>query len=1039
LTLSAGIRLGSYEILTPLGAGGMGEVYRARDTRLPREVAIKILPEALARDPERISRFDREARWASALNHPNIVTIYEVGQSGSILYIAMELVEGRTVRELIASDALPLRKLLQIGSQVADGLARAHAEGIVHRDLKPENLMTSRDGFVKILDFGLAKLVAKAPEGVSQLTTEDGLQTGLGVVLGTAAYMSPEQASGRSVDFRSDQFSLGCVLYEMAAGKHAFRKETAAETLTAILRDEPEPLASVNARLPAPLCWIVERCLAKEPEERYASTRDLAQDLAAVRDRFLESPGRPAPARPASLPAQRTGFVGRERERTALKEVLLRPDASVVTLTGPGGIGKTRLALEAAREATEEFPGGVFFVPLAPLADGEGIAPAISQALGVREGGGHTPLALLREHLQTAARQPTLILLDGFEHLVSASSIVADLMEAGPMLRVLVTSRSPLHVYGEREFPVPPLEMPDPRTAGAEELSRCDAVALFVQRASAVKPNFALTAENAMAIAEICARLDGLPLAIELAAARVKLLSPAALQARLENRLQILTGGARDLPARQQTLRGAIDWSYDLLSPAEQKLFRRLSVFVGGCTLEAAEAVCDAKSDLGLDPLEGIGSLMDKSLLKEGEPVGDEPRFVMLGTIREYGLERLASSGEELLTRRAHAAFFLLLAEDKVSERARDFSAPREGSPGEESSRWSEHLEVEHDNLREAIDWMIETGQAPWGLRLGRALFEFWEEREHLAEGRERLEKVLAFPDAAPRTRDRARALFAAGVLAGEAGDEEAAKTFHQEALEISREQEDRKGVAVALNALAVGARNQGDLARSRSLFEESLALWRGLGEDFAIVRALSNLANVARLQGRFEDARLLFEECLAISRRLGDRAGIAWSLNQQGDVVREQGDALAARSLYEASLSMFREIPDRWGIAGSLADLGNLARDQGDFATSRRLHRQSMKVFEELDHKRGIARLLECFACTAAADSRPESALRLAGAAAALRQAVGAVLTGAEQMRLEKLLAPAREALTNAAGSAAWMEGWAMPLETAIAEAVGA
>ena len=458
---------------------------------------------------------------------------------------------------------------------------------------------------------------------------------------------------------------------------------------------------------------------------------------------------------------------------------------------------------------------------------------------------------------------------------------------------------------------------------------------------------------------------------------------------------------------------------------------------MGGCSLEAAEAVCDAKSDLGLDPLEGIGSLMDKSLLREGEAAGDEPRFVMLGTIREYGLERLASSGEEPLTRRAHAAYFLLLAEDKVSERARDLSAPRGASPGEESSRWSEQLEVEHDNLREAIDWLIETGEAPWGLRLGRALFEFWEEREYLAEGRERLEKVLALPGATPRTRDRARALFAAGVLAGEAGDEEAAKTFHQESLEISREQDDRKGVAVALNALAVGARNQGDLARSRSLFEESLALWRELGDDFAIVRSLSNLANVARLQGRFEDARSLFEECLAISRRLGDRAGIAWSLNQQGDIAREQGDAAAARSLYEQSLAMFREISDRWGIAGSLADLGNLARDQGDFATSRRLHRQSMKAFEELDHKRGIARLLECFACTAAADSRPESALRLAGAAAALRQAVGAVLTGAEQMRLEKALAPAREALTNAAGSAAWMEGWAMPLEAAIAEAV--
>jgi predicted ATPase len=849
--------------------------------------------------------------------------------------------------------------------------------------------------------------------------------------------MSPEQASGRPLDFRSDQFSLGCVLYEMATGRKAFRKETAAETLAAVLREEPEPLGSVNPGLPAPLCWMVERCLAKDPEERYASTRDLAQDLAALRDRFLEAPARPGLARPASLPAQRTGFVGRAREQAALKEILLRPDVALVTLTGPGGIGKTRLALEVARETVDEFPGGVFFVPLALVNEPEGIVPAILQVLGVPEGSGPTPLAALREHLQASARQPMLLLLDGFEHLVSAASLVADLVEAGPRLKVLVTSQAPLHVYGEREFPVPPLAMPDSRTARAEELSRSDAVALFLQRAVAVKPDFALTEENATAIAEICARLDGLPLAIELAAARVKLLSPAAMRARLENRLHLLTGGARDLPARQQTLRGAIDWSYELLSSAEQKLLRRLSVFVDGCTLEAAEAVCDARSDLGLDLLEGIGSLMDKSLLGKIEPAGGEPRFVLLETIREYGLERLASSGEEPVTRRAHAAYFLVLAEDKASERSPRGVRPQGSPPAREASAWLEELELEHDNLRAALDWLIESEEAEWGLRLGMALFEFWEEREHPAEGRERLEKLLSLSGAAPRTRARARALFAAGVLAGELGDEVASKAFFEESLDISREQEDRKGIAVALNALAVGARNRGALERSRSLFEESLALWKQLEDSLAVVRSLSNLANVARLQGRFEDARSLFGECLAISRRLGDRAGIGWSLNQQGDVAREQGDPTAARSLYEESLTVFRDIGDRWGIAGSLADLGNLARDQREFTTSRRLLRESMGIFEELDHQRGIARLLECFACTAAVQSQPERVLRLAGAAAALRQTLGAALTGAEQVRLEKLLAPAREALTSAAGSAAWMEGWAMPLEMAIAEAV--
>src|SRR5450631_3464758 len=274
MTLAPGARLGPYEILAPLGAGGMGEVYRAKDPRLGREVAIKVLPDEFSSDRERLSRFEREARSASALNHPNVITIYDVGQSSAIFYIAMELVEGKTVRDLMAPGAIPLRKLLQIGSQAAEGLARAHSGGIVHRDLKPENLMVSKDGFVKILDFGLAKLVATDSEDLSQLETADGCQTAGGVVLGTAAYMSPEQSSGRPLDFRSDQFALGCVLYEMATGRRAFQKDTAAETLAAIIREEPEPIGSVNARFPAPLCWIIERCLAKDPEERYASTRD---------------------------------------------------------------------------------------------------------------------------------------------------------------------------------------------------------------------------------------------------------------------------------------------------------------------------------------------------------------------------------------------------------------------------------------------------------------------------------------------------------------------------------------------------------------------------------------------------------------------------------------------------------------------------------------------------------------------------------------------------------------------------------------------
>jgi predicted ATPase len=1056
-----GRTISHYRVLGKLGSGGMGVVYEAEDLRLGRRVALKFLPGSLAHDQRTLQRFEREARVASSLNHPNICTIYEVEEYDHQPVIVMELLEGKSLKERIREGPISTDELLDFGIQASEALEAAHTKGIIHRDIKPGNIFVIGRVRVKILDFGLAKV---RPSHFAEDQSETDLLTADGIIPGTTSYMSPEQVRGEEIDARSDLFSLGVVLYEMATGKRPFAGKNRVVTMNAILNAQPTAASKVNPSLPAALDKIIARALEKDRERRFQHAADigsqlrrlkgetqkapavlapdalagpqarpagygfgryLARELGAIRDRFSEKPIEPVVALPTNLPVQRTGFVGREKEVAVVKELLLRPDVRLVTVTGPGGIGKTRLAVQVASGLLARFPGGTHFVSLSALSDPDLIASVIVQTLGIREAAGRSPLEILKEHLQDSLRSQTLLLLDNFEQLVQAAPTVAELLAVGRNLKILVTSRAALHVYGEYEFPVPALALPDSHSMPpVEVLSQYPAVALFVQRAVAARPDFELDRGNASAVIEICARLDGLPLAIELAAARVKVLSPSSMRARLASRLQLLTGGARDLPQRQQTLRAAIDWSYDLLSTAEQKLFRRLSVFVGGCTLEGAEAVCDTKSDLHLDMLDGMASMVDKNLVQQVEQAKGESRFVMLETIREYALEKLKASGEEDLTKRAQAAYCLVLAEEEATEQS-----------GAQRAEWVERLTSEHDNFRAGLEWLTETGDAAWGLRLGTALFRFWEAREYLAEGRDWLGKLLKLAGAAVPTKARARALFAAGALAGEQGDYVSADALIGESQDIARQLGDKTGVAVSLNALGVFARDRGDVALARALFEETLALWRELGDQKAVARALSNLANVVKLQGEYDRARSLYVECLSIFRGLGDRTGVAWSLNYQGDVARDHGDSAAARTLYEQGLAIFREVDDRWGIAGTLADLGSLAREQGDYSAAHSMYRESIKVFQELDHKRGIARLLECSACAAAAQREAERSLRLAGAAAALRRNIGAPLTPAEQAKLEAALEPARRALTNTAGERAWLAGWALPVEKAVAE----
>lgn len=774
-------------------------------------------------------------------------------------------------------------------------------------------------------------------------------------------------------------------------------------------------------------------------------------------------------SRSDTLPIPPTALVGREEEVAQISQLLRREDVRLVTLSGPGGTGKSRLAIQVAAGLRDRFIGGVFFVPLAPISEPLLVLPTIAQKLGIRDGMGQTLVARLMEKLQ---QRPILLLLDNFEQVAEAAGQVADLLASCPPLKVLVTSREVLHVRAEHEFAVPPLALPDPaRLPGLEDLARCSAIALFVQRVQAVKPDFRLTTTNAREIAEICVRLDGLPLAIELAAARMKLLSPQALLARMGQLLTLLTSGARDAPVRQQTLRNTISWSYHLLSAQEQRLFRWLSVFVGGCTLQAAEAVC-AKTGNEIDD---IASLVDKSLLRSTEQTEEEsqePRLLMLETIREYGQELLISSkevgeaGEASAARQVHADYFLSLAEEAASE-----------LDGPLLTGWLNRLEQEHNNLRAALHWFLEAGQAVMALRLGSALERFWVVRGYRNEGLTFLERALGgSAGAVPSV--RARALLVAARLSFMQSNYHRGKALAQESLAIFRELGDKRGIALSLNRLGIAAWRQADFPTARILMEEDLALYRELGNPDRIAWSLFALGLVNIKQGEYSRASTSLEEGLALFRKLDNKRGIAASLTQmatalfvsKGDqtlvypllsqglsldrevgdkegmavsslllglVALKQGDVATARTWMEEGLLLYREMEYREGIAETLSLLGKVEAARGNLIFARTLYEESLTLARELEQRELMAIGLEGLARVIAAQGDLAQAARLWGLAEALREALGAPLPPVERADYDAAVAAVREQLGKETFISTWQEGRLLPADQALPKAV--
>jgi predicted ATPase/serine/threonine protein kinase len=915
--------IGRYEVEREIGRGGMGVVYLANDPALGRRVAIKVLPEHLFENADSRERFFREARLAASLDHPHVIPMFEVNEHEGRPYLVMRYVESPDLGRLLLRDGiLSVVRVVTLVGQIGRALDAAHSHGVVHRDVKPANVLVADDGVggdhCYLTDFGLAREVPSTRAASSGL-------------LGTVAYMAPEQVRTSSVDGRADIYSLGCLLYQCLTGAPPFTGIEAA-VLWAHL-DQPPPTFSARRNdLPAAVDHVITRVLAKDPADRFQTCAELVDELTEALGFAIETRIR-VPAHPASarerVPTPGNRLIGRDRE---LAEVggWLSPENRLITITGPGGTGKTRLAIELARTTRDRFPDGVWFVRLAPLGDPGLVMAFIAAAIGLVPSGDD----LARQLGEYLCHRNALVVLDNFEHVMSAARDVSALDFEGSLTTLLVTSRSPLRLLCEREYARQPLRLPVRTEAhDAASLGHCDAVALFVERAASARPDFRLTEANGQEVAEICALVDGLPLAIELAAARIKLLAPKELRARLSDSLAILTSAQRDLPDRHQSLLGTIDWSYDLLSEDQQSLLAELSVFAGDFSLAAAEVVSTAEEAT----LERLEALTDASLVRI-DTTEDETRFRLLRTVRRYADERLSEAGRKDAVGRRHLAYYARLVGDCSA--ALFFRG---------QVRALSTLTASLDDIRGAVRFATQHDDYRTAARIVVALGKYWDMTGAWSEGRRSIAMVLGGTGVEMEDRGALLAWQALGAIRH--GDIGEGTLLSDQAVELLRPADPGNALPFALQVRATAEFELQHYAAAAALQEEAIEL---AANDPDTVRRSLLLCDLANSQTDYaESVRLAFEaEALCAER--GDGWGVTLIALNRSEIAIDAGHYGQARRELEECRRLHSDVLDASPTLGTqfylnhgLAELGSQRRSKAvdDLLAALRLADQTGKL----------------------------------------------------------------------------------------------